>query len=128
MSVVIDVPISVGELIDKITILEIKVARFTRSDQRANAAAELASLQAVAAHHGLESEAGLAELKKNLKAINETLWVIEEQIRRCEQAGQFESKFIELARSVYRSNDERSRIKRQINLASDSALIEEKSY
>ena len=68
MSVVIDVPISVGELIDKITILEIKVARFTRSDQRANAAAELASLQAVAAHHGLESDAGLAELKKNSKS------------------------------------------------------------
>jgi Family of unknown function (DUF6165) len=128
MSVVIDVRISVGELIDKITILEIKVFRFTRSDQRANAAAELASLQAVAARHGFESDARSAELKKNLKAINETLWVIEEQIRRCEQAGQFGSKFIELARSGYRSNDERSRIKRQINLASDSALIEEKSY
>src|SRR6266550_529068 len=114
-------------IIDKITILEIKVARFTRSDQRANAAAELASLQAVAARHGLESDERLTELKRTLRGINEALWVIEEQIRRCEQAGQFGSEFIELARSVYRSNDERSRIKRQINLASDSALIEEKS-
>jgi hypothetical protein len=128
MSVVIDVPISVGELIDKITILEIKVARFSKSDQRANAAAELAFLQAVAARHGFASDGRLAELKRNLKTINERLWVIEEQIRRCEQANDFGSRFVELARSVYRSNDERARVKRHINLASDSALIEEKSY
>jgi hypothetical protein len=128
MSVVIEVPISVGELIDKITILEIKVAGFARAEQRANVATELAFLRAVTARNGLESDTRLAELKKALKSINESLWVIEEQIRGCEQAGQFGSRFIELARSVYRANDERARIKRQINLASDSALIEEKSY
>ncbi len=128
MSVVIDVPISVGELIDKITILEIKVARFSNPNQRANVAAELVALQAIAARHGFESDERLAELKTNLKTINESLWVIEEQIRRCEQAGQFGSKFIELARSVYLSNDQRAKIKRQINLATDPTLIEEKSY
>src|SRR5262249_53574283 len=122
------VPISVGELIDKITILEIKIVRFTRADQRANVAAELGFLQAIAARYGLDSDERLVELKQTLKDINESLWVIEEQIRRCEQGGQFGSRFIELARSVYHSNDKRAKIKRQINLATGSALIEEKSY
>jgi hypothetical protein len=128
MSVAIDAPISVGELFDKITILEIKLARFADAGKRANVAAELAFLQAVAARHGLDGDERLAELANSLKRINETLWVIEEQIRRCEDAGDFGPTFVELARSVYRTNDERAGIKRQLNILTHSALIEEKSY
>ena len=128
MGIVIDVPISVGELIDKITILEIKVASFAQPDQRANVATELAYLQAVVVRHGFDTNERLVELRHALKRINEALWVIEERIRQLEQTGQFNSNFIELARSIYRSNDERARIKRQINVVSGSALIEEKSY
>ena len=128
MSVVVDVPISVGELIDKITILEIKVARFADLGQRANATAELACLQQAAARHGFDADGRLSELKASLKGINETLWVTEEDIRRCEATAQFGPRFVELARTVYRANDARAGIKRQINIVSGSALIEEKSY
>jgi hypothetical protein len=128
MSVVIDAPVSVGELIDKITILEIKLARFADAGKRANVAAELALLRTIAARHRLDRDARLAELGTALKKVNETLWVIEDRIRRCEDAGDFGPTFVELARSVYRSNDERAGIKRQINILSNSALLEEKSY
>jgi hypothetical protein len=126
--VVIDVPVSVGELIDKITILEIKLARFADAAKRTNVAAELAVLQTIATRHGLDRDERVTELGSALKQVNETLWVIEERIRRCEDAGDFSPTFIELARSVYRTNDERARIKRTINVLSNSAWFEEKSY
>ena len=128
MSVAISAPVSIGELIDKITILEIKLARFAEAAKRANVAAELAVLRAVAADHGLDRDARVAKLGSALKQVNESLWVIEERIRRCDHAGDFGQTFVDLARSVYRTNDERARLKQQINIVSDSALIEEKSY
>jgi hypothetical protein len=128
MSVAIDAPVSVGELIDKLTILEIKLARFTDAGKRTNIAAELTMLQAIAARHGLDRDERVAELRAALKEINETLWVIEEQIRYCEDTSDFGPSFVELARSVYRTNDQRARIKHQINVVSGSALVEEKSY
>jgi Family of unknown function (DUF6165) len=120
------IPVSWGELIDKITILQIKAERLPAEPARANAAQELHLLQAIAAPVLAGSAVGA--LMAQLKALNQTLWEIEDRIREHERSGNFDSGFIELARSVYQRNDERGRIKRQINLALGSVLIEEKSY
>jgi hypothetical protein len=118
------VPTSWGEVLDKITILEIKVKRLGDEAARANAATELGLLREIA-----EPVLGeTAALVARLKALNETLWDIEDRIRDHERAGTFDAAFVELARSVYRRNDERGAVKRQINLALGSGLIEEKSY
>lgn len=121
------VPVSVGELLDKITILRIKSARIADPSKLANVSRELAELEAVwaASSHAeaLEPEA-LAELQ----AVNEALWDIEDRIREKEHRGEFDADFIELARAVYVTNDRRAAIKRTLNLASGSALVEEKSY
>ena len=118
------VPVSWGELIDKITILEIKRKRLDGA-ARANTATELALLQDAA--RPVWSDA-LRELSDRLKTINEALWEIEDRIRGKEAAGAFDAEFVELARSVYRTNDARAEIKRQINLHLGSALVEEKRY
>ena len=118
------VPISVGELIDKITILEIKSERIENARQLENIARELAALRAVR----LDDIAELARLAAELKRVNAELWEIEDAIRDCDARGDFGATFIELARAVYRLNDERSRIKKAINIASGSRLVEEKSY
>jgi hypothetical protein len=118
------VPISVGELIDKITILEIKSDRIENARQLENIARELAALRAVR----LGEVAELARLAAELKRVNAQLWEIEDAIRDCDARGDFGATFIELARAVYRLNDERSRIKKAINVASGSRLVEEKSY
>lgn len=118
------VPTSWGELLDKITILEIKVARLSTDTARANAGKELALLSAIAAPVWDR----VAAIAATLKALNEQLWEIEDRIREQERANSFGADFIALARAVYRTNDERGRIKRQINLALGSSLIEEKSY
>ena len=118
------VPTSWGELLDKITILEIKVARLSTDTARANAGKELALLSAIAAPVWDR----VAAMTATLKALNEQLWEIEDRIREQERANSFGADFIALARAVYRTNDERGRIKRQINLALGSSLIEEKSY
>jgi hypothetical protein len=120
------IPTSWGELIDKITILEIKVERLTAEAARANAARELGLLREIAGPVLAGGEA--AALTARLKALNETLWEIEDRIRDHERSGRFDEAFIELARSVYKRNDERGTVKRQINLALGSDLIEEKSY
>jgi len=120
------IPVSWGELIDKITILEIKVARLVVAEQRANAAKELDLLRGIAGEALNHRDVASAMIE--LKAINEALWEIEDRIREHERAGRFDSEFIALARSVYRRNDERGRIKRDISLALGSGLIEEKSY
>ena len=119
-------PISWGELIDKITILEIKTGRLPTVQARANALLELGLLQDIAAP--VLSHAEIGALAIQLKALNESLWEIEDKIRDCERAGDFGAGFIGLARSVYKHNDERGALKRRINLALGSVLIEEKSY
>ena len=119
------VPVSWGELIDKITILEIKAERLPQAGARANAAHEKALLAAIAA----PVMAGeCATLAAELKALNLALWEIEDCIRAHERDKDFGAAFVELARSVYRTNDARGALKRQINLLLGSALVEEKGY
>jgi hypothetical protein len=120
------VPISWGELIDKITILEIKVERL-QSPAVTNAAHELALLRGVLAELA-EAPPGLAALRSELAQVNRRLWDVEDAIRRKEAARAFDGAFIELARAVYRCNDGRSRIKRAINELTGSEIIEEKQY
>jgi hypothetical protein len=120
------VPVSAGELVDKITILEIKQERIGDETKRANVARELALLAEVL--KSLPASAALQELTKKLKEVNEQLWEIEDEIRRCERAADFGVQFIQLARSVYQINDRRSEIKRQINELLKSAIVEEKWY
>lgn len=125
----IQAPISLGELIDKITILEIKVANITDSAKLTNVMHELDVLNNTVDQ--LLDQAGkekLEPLKASLKSINQQLWVIEDDIRDCERAKDFTEKFIELARAVYFTNDKRAAVKKDINLAFGSELVEEKSY
>lgn len=123
----IQVPVSHGELIDKITILEIKSERIGDAAKRDNVRAELEMLNATWAGDAA-SKTDISELRGRLKAVNEALWDIEDRIRLQEKAGDFGSTFIELARAVYFRNDERAAIKREINLELGSQLVEEKSY
>ena len=125
MSVKIDV--SYGELIDKITILEIKSARITEARKLENIERELTILTEAWRNSGVDQNAVGAE-RAALKTINENLWDIEDRIRRKEAEQLFDQGFIELARSVYRTNDERSIVKRAINDRFGSSLVEEKSY
>lgn len=118
------VPTSWGELLDKITILQIKVEKLPTDAARANAQKELTLLEEIAAPVGEKA----AQLAARLKALNEQLWEIEDRIREHERAKAFDQAFIALARSVYHTNDERGRVKREINRALGSALVEEKSY
>ena len=120
------VPTSWGELIDKITILEIKVERLDSESARANAAHELGLLQQIAGTALARPEIG--PLVARLKSLNQALWEIEDQIREHERSKCFDAAFIELARAVYHRNDERGAVKRELNLALGSGLIEEKSY
>lgn len=121
------VPISVGELIDKITILEIKSERMIDRGQLANVQRELVALREAGARVSCDAHT-LRQHTADLKRVNETLWEIEDAIRECEARGDFGERFVALARAVYRHNDERARLKKAISLASGSRLIEEKSY
>jgi tetratricopeptide (TPR) repeat protein len=123
----VTVELAPGELIDKITILEIKSERIIDPEKLRNVRTELASLTA-ARDQGLQGSEKLSRLTAELKAVNEALWQIEDEIRACERSRDFGPKFIELARSVYQQNDRRSAIKRQINQLLGSHLIEEKAY
>lgn len=121
------VPLSWGDVFDKLTILEIKAQRLTSPQALDNVARERAALERVVG--ALRPEpAGLAALKAELKQMNETLWDIENRTRAKEAAKAFDGEFVELARSVYRNNDRRALIKRAINELLDSELIEEKQY
>jgi len=145
------VPVSAGELLDKLTILQIKARRIGDPAKRANVAVELAALEAVAAGAGLVARAlpgevenvsadglvgvepaavlaGLAAATAELVAVNGELWHIEDRIRDCERAGDFGPGFVELARAVYRTNDRRAALKALINQICGSQLVEEKSY
>jgi HAMP domain-containing protein len=120
------VPVSWGELIDKITILEIKSERLPGEGPLANVRKELAALQKIAEPPVAQGE--IEGLKAQLRQTNERLWDIENRIREKEAAGDFGAEFIALARSVYQSNDERAALKKKINLLLACELIEEKSY
>jgi hypothetical protein len=121
------VPVSFGELLDKIAILQIKSERIGDPSKLANVRHELSSLeQTWMAHPAAGGD--IAKLRAALKAVNERLWVIEDDIRIKEKAQAFDQEFIRLARAVYFENDERARIKREINLALGSTYVEEKSY
>lgn len=119
-------PVSWGEVLDKITILQIKHERITSEYARANVAKELALLLEVASD-GMYSPSVSLHLTR-LKIVNEELWEIEAAIRDCEAVGDFGVRFIRLARSIYRRNDQRATIKRKINALLGSVLVEEKSY
>jgi hypothetical protein len=121
------VPVSWGELIDKITILEIKSRRLDDEAKLANVRKELTLLKAVRDRE-FSGHAGLAELARRLVEVNERLWDIEDDIRSCEARRDFGGRFVELARAVYITNDERAAMKRRINELLGSALTEEKSY
>lgn len=127
LTATVSVEVSPGELIDKIVILEIKLERMTDPTKLGNVRVEWQTLTA-ARDAALSPSARLDALTAGLKAVNERLWVIEDDIRDCERAKDFGARFVELARSVYVSNDERARLKREINELLGSRLIEEKSY
>jgi len=118
---------SPGEFLDKLTILEIKSERMTDGAKLANVRRELELLRATWAASPLSSR-DVSSLIAELRRVNLALWEIEDRIRAKEAARSFDAEFVELARSVYRTNDRRAAIKRELNLALGSELIEEKSY
>ena len=121
------VPVSFGELLDKIAILQMKSERMTAPAKLANVRAELSALEKTWMAHPAAGR-DIVTLRAELKAVNERLWVIEDDIRLKEKAQAFDEEFIQLARSVYFQNDIRARVKKDINLALGSAYVEEKSY
>ena len=120
------IPISWGELIDKITILEIKELKISAKNAQENIKKELVYLSDIVNSNNLPIE--VQSLKNELKNVNLKLWDVEDSIREKELASEFDEVFIELARSVYRLNDARAKTKQSINLSLSSELIEEKSY
>ena len=126
MATSITVEIAPGELIDKVTILRIKAARIADPAKVANVVIERDLL--AARWQSLPGTDALNDLVEELTAINGALWQIEDDIRDCERTQNFGPKFIELARSVYKTNDRRAAVKRAINEALGSTIIEEKSY
>jgi hypothetical protein len=123
----IQVPISPGELLDKITILRIKAARMKDPDKVANVRHELGLLEKTWKDSGAAT-VNLGTAEADLTRVNEKLWVIEDEIRDEERAKRFAEKFVELARAVYFTNDERAAIKKRVNTLLGSTIVEEKSY
>lgn len=123
----VQVPVSFGELLDKLSILQIKSERMQDAGKLANVRRELSALEKTWLAHPAAGR-DVVRLRAQLKAVNERLWEIEDEIRLKEKAGRFDEEFVRLARSVYFENDERARIKKEINLALGSSFVEEKSY
>lgn len=121
------IPVSWGELFDKITILQIKAERMQDPDKTANVRKELAELEKVLQAAGPLAEE-VVDAMKGLRTANMKLWDIEDDIRDCERERRFEDEFVRLARAVYYTNDERAALKKKINLLMGSELVEEKSY
>lgn len=121
------IEVAPGELLDKLTILEIKRERIRDAAKLVNVRRELETL-AQAARAGIPESEPLARLRQDLKAVNQRLWEIEDAIRLCERHQDFGPHFVALARAVYRNNDERAALKRRINELLGSRLVEEKSY
>jgi len=120
------VPISPGELLDKITILRIKSARMSDAAKVTNVRLELSLLEQT--WKEAVGSADVGDDERALQAVNERLWAIEDDIRDKEMAQAFDARFIELARSVYIENDERAAIKKRVNVKLGSRIVEEKSY
>ena len=120
-------PISVGELVDKMTILRIKLQKIADAAKQGNISHELEQLVAIRDQARLDAF-DLAPAEAELFRVNLDLWHVEDELRGLERSGDFGGRFVELARSVYRLNDRRSALKRQINEVSGSAIVEEKSY
>jgi hypothetical protein len=123
----ISIPVAPGELVDKITILEIKRERIEGEAKQENIRRELALLREQASFLPSPDNA-LQRLSEDLKRVNERIWDLEATIRDCERAGTFDERFVATARQIYRANDERAALKRAINLHLGSAIVEEKSY
>ena len=121
---IVHTPVSVGELGDKITILRIKLERIQDSAKLQNVQYELDVLESIWKEQGLNDTVDLSELQ----SINEKLWDIEDQIRNKERVKEFDQQFIEYARAVYFTNDNRAQAKKRINESIGSTLVEEKSY
>lgn len=123
----VTIPVSWGELLDKITILRIKKERLADPEKRRNVLRELAILEEI--WQGRQSAPGeLAELAEQLHSVNEVLWDIEDEIRDCERRRDFGERFVELARQVYRTNDRRASLKYRVNDLLGSDIVEEKAY
>lgn len=122
----IEVPVSWGELVDKITILQIKSDRMSDARKLANVRKELSLLRDKLGDNAANGE--IVRLSGALYTVNSALWDIEDHIRDCENAGDFGETFVSLARSVYITNDKRADLKREVNMVLGSGLIEEKSY
>lgn len=120
------VPISLGELIDKITILEIKSTKINDNNKLKNINSELDKLKKVYSDHITHKD--IDYFYKDLYNVNLELWALEDQIRECDIKNQFDEKFISIAKQIYKTNDQRSVIKKQINLNFNSDIVEEKSY
>ncbi|MEE4015292.1 DUF6165 family protein [Roseibium sp. FZY0029] len=121
------IPASPAELIDKITILEIKAARISAPDKLDHVRYELSCLKDVFDRH-LPNSDQIRTWKARLKSLNETLWSLEDDIRNCERRQDFGDGFIDVARRIYQSNDRRTALKREINTELGSRIIEVKSY
>jgi DNA-directed RNA polymerase sigma subunit (sigma70/sigma32) len=120
-------PIAIGELIDKIAILEIKAERISDQQKLRNVATELTMLRALKTNAGLDT-AEMEPYAQELRSINATLWEIEDALRELEAQHDFGPHFVKLARSVYQTNDRRAGVKLRINKAFGSEIVEEKSY
>jgi phenylalanyl-tRNA synthetase alpha subunit len=123
----INTPVSPGEVLDKITILEIKAVKISDTEKLKNVNHELNLLQSIWNTH-VENSDKVNDLKQQLKKVNQDLWNIEDDIRIKEYKKEFDDEFIQIARSVYVENDKRAAAKKAINLLLGSELIEEKSY
>ena len=121
------IPISPGELLDKITILQIKSERISDAIKVANVRTELGMLEQVWSDT-VEDDEQIRALSSELKSINEALWEIEDDVRDEERNKRFGDRFIDLARAVYVTNDERANAKKKVNLHLNSSIVEEKSY
>jgi hypothetical protein len=126
-SMTISIQASVGEVVDKVSILNIKVEKLTNPEALENVSVELGFLKRALKESDLE-EALSHSLFQQLAEVNLQLWQVEDELREFESKRIFDAEFIELARSVYKLNDRRAAIKRDVNLAFDSKLMEEKSY
>jgi hypothetical protein len=123
---IVHVPVSVGELVDKITILQIKLAHARTTTQTHNIRTELEQLSAILDQLALPVD--ITVQTAQLHAVNQELWLIEDAKRQHEQQQRFDSEFVELARAVYIKNDQRATIKREINQLTFSSIVEEKIY
>ena len=124
---IVEIPVSVGELIDKITILEIKNKKIKDKYKLANVKYELKLLNSFVSKNKLNTKL-IKDLKANLHSINSKLWIVEDKLRDHEHKNKFNKNFIVLARKVYFLNDKRSVIKKDINVSVGSMIIEQKSY